>query len=96
MGAPATYEQSVRVSYEHGRSDGYAEGAYDMEWNRGNITERENELRAEASVAREVKQATDMFRDGWFAGYNVRRRFQARNLGHARGYREAVGLGGRT
>ena len=73
-------DQALRAEYEHGRSDGFADGAYDFRWRPAVAHDRHIELREEVGTAAAL----------------LGRSTRAYTLGFARGYREATEKGGRT
>lgn len=74
---------TIAQRYEVGRSDGYAEGAYDAQWQPELVHNELLEIRDDVRRAREERQiATEEHSE-------AARAWQAYSVGRARGYREA-------
>lgn len=82
----------IREMYEYGRSEGYAEGERDVatDGGLGTIHEAVSALEPELRHARDAVQVA---RSG-FKDLPTTKRYRAFIVGRARGYREAVGVGG--
>lgn len=90
--------REIRDHYELGRSNGYADGAFHAQWHREEIGPALGALGDELRHARDyvqVSRARAAQRPS-IALPDDPRRYRAYHVGYSRGYREAVGVGGRT